>query len=114
MHAGAVAVIGSLKPRNLLHVLINNGVHESVGGQDITSASYDYLGIAASTGYATVQRVSVVEELANLMPQLLNASGPHFVLCETSVAAPSELGRPSGSPQRWISDFIETINSHAT
>jgi len=114
MHAGAVALIGSLKPHNLLHVLINNGVHESVGGQDITSASYDYLGIAASTGYATVQRVSVVEELSNLMPQLLNTAGPHFVLCETSVAAPSELGRPSGSPQEWIKDFKETINPHGT
>jgi phosphonopyruvate decarboxylase len=114
MHAGAVALIGSLKPHNLLHVLINNGVHESVGGQDITSPSYDYVGIAASTGYATVQKVSAVEELSNLMPQLLNTAGPHFVLCETSVASASELGRPSGSPQNWIKDFTETINTNET
>jgi len=114
MHAGAVALIGSLQPQNLLHVLINNGVHESVGGQDITSESYDYTGIAASTGYTTVQTVSKVEELTNLMPRLLNATGPHFVLCETSVAAPSELGRPSGSPQEWIKDFKEIINSNGT
>jgi phosphonopyruvate decarboxylase len=112
MHAGAVALIGTLKPRNFIHVLINNGVHESVGGQDITSTSYNYMGIAASTGYATVHRVSVVEELSSLMPLLLNTAGPHFVLCETSVAVPSEIGRPSGSPQQWIKNFNKAINSH--
>jgi len=93
-------------------VMINNGVHESVGGQDITSESYDYTSIAQSTGYASVHTVSRVEELSSLMPRLLNAAGPHFVLCETSVAALSELGRPSGSPQEWLNDLKESLDSN--
>lgn len=114
MHAGAVALIGSLQPRNLIHVVINNGVHESVGGQAITSASYDYMGVAQSTGYATVSLVDCIEDLAQLMPRLLNTTGPHFVLCHASVATPGELGRPSGSPQEWLHDLKESIGSHET
>ena len=114
MHAGAVALIGSLQPRNLVHVVINNGVHESVGGQVITNASYDYMGAAQSTGYATVHLVDRIEELTQLMPRLLNTKGPHFVLCHASMATPGELGRPSGSPQQWLRDFKESFGSHET
>ena len=114
MHAGAVALIGSLQPQNLVHVVINNGVHESVGGQAITSANYDYMGAAQSTGYATVNLVGRIEELEQLMPRLLDVTGPHFILCHASVATPSELGRPSGSPQQWLRDFKESIGTHET
>ena len=114
MHAGSVALIGSTQPPNLLHVMINNGVHESVGGQEITSDTYDYTGIAESTGYTNVHAVSRVEELSSLIPQLFNVTGPHFIRCETSSAAPGELGRPSGLPQEWINDFSESVNPDGT
>ncbi|MDA9227027.1 phosphonopyruvate decarboxylase [Actinomycetota bacterium] len=114
MHAGSVALIGSMQPQNLLHILINNGVHESVGGQEITSETYDYGGIAKSTGYTSIHSVSRVEELSDLISRLLHAAGPHFVQCETSSDAPSELGRPSGSPQEWINDFHESVDSDGT
>ena len=110
MHAGSVALIGSVQPPNLLHVMINNGVHESVGGQKITSETYDYVGIARSTGYTNVHSVSRVEELSSLIPRLFDVTGPHFIRCETSSAAPGEIGRPSGSPREWINDFNESIN----
>ncbi len=114
MHAGSVALIGSVQPQNLLHVMISNGVHESVGGQEITSETYDYMGIAKSTGYTNVYTVSRVEELSNLIPSLLKTVGPHFILCETSSAASGELGRPLGTPREWINDFNGSINSHGT
>lgn len=41
MHMGAMAVIGSNKPKNLIHIVINNGAHETVGGMPTFAADID-------------------------------------------------------------------------
>ena len=56
MHLGAMATIGKMKLPNLLHVILNNGVHESVGGQPSGGYDIDFTCIAKSTGYNTLER----------------------------------------------------------
>src|SRR6185369_12618585 len=57
MHLGNVATFGARAPRRLTHVVIDNGVHDSTGGQSTVSASVDFAAVALACGYATGSRV---------------------------------------------------------
>lgn len=56
MHMGAFATIGQTEVPNFKHILINNGCHDSVGGQPTSALSdtFDFLGVAKACGYKTV------------------------------------------------------------
>ncbi len=56
MHLGTFAQIGSVGPRNLKHIVINNGAHDSVGGQHTAAANdkFSFPGVALACGYRTV------------------------------------------------------------
>jgi len=64
MRLGALATIGYQRPRNLVHVLLDNGLHESTGGQSTVSASIDFARIASACGYASVAAVALPDDLA--------------------------------------------------
>ena len=51
MHMGALAVIGSICPENLVHIVINNGAHETVGGMPTAAAGIGLAAVAAACGY---------------------------------------------------------------
>jgi phosphonopyruvate decarboxylase len=53
MKLGAMATIGARAPGNLVHIVLDNGVHDSTGGQATVSAGVDFAGIALACGYAT-------------------------------------------------------------
>jgi phosphonopyruvate decarboxylase len=58
MHMGALSVIGQMSPRNFKHIVFNNGVHDSVGGQQtaaFNSSTFNIMGIAVNSGYTQVQ-----------------------------------------------------------
>ena len=54
MRMGALATIGYYRPKNFLHILLNNELHESTGGQSTVSHSVDFANIALSCGYQKV------------------------------------------------------------
>lgn len=60
MHMGTLATVGALKLQNFKHVVINNGAHDSVGGQPTGGHSVDFVGIARSCGY-TMTKVAETE-----------------------------------------------------
>jgi phosphonopyruvate decarboxylase len=63
MHAGGLAIIGDQSPKNLLHIVINNGAHESVGGQPTVGFKIDIPAIAIANGYKSAISVSSIEDL---------------------------------------------------
>ena len=63
MHMGGMAAIGERKPANLWHIVLNNGAHDSVGGQPTIARSIDLSGIARACGYTRVFSVKTLEEL---------------------------------------------------
>lgn len=69
MRMGALATIGYERPANLLHIVLDNGLHESTGGQATVSRSIDFCGIAAACGYSSVASVSLPSELAVIVEQ---------------------------------------------
>lgn len=80
MHMGALAVIPSIGVSNLLHIVLNNGAHESVGGQPSVGWKVDFTSIASACGYATVGHpVSTAEEIALAVSELLSSGKTAFL-----------------------------------
>lgn len=63
MHMGAMALLGANKPENLVHIIINNSAHETVGGMPTVAGEMDFVAIARGCGYPRAVRVSSFEEL---------------------------------------------------
>ncbi len=95
MHMGAMAVIGSMKPKNIVHVIVNNGAHESVGGQPTVMDKVNLICMAKAFGYSYAVSVESFEELE----QELAAVAEHNKLClvevKCAIGARNNLGRPT-------------------
>ena len=95
MRLGVLATVGYERPGNLVHVVLDNGLHESTGGQATVSRSIDFCGLATASGYARVERVTEPGELAAVLER--PASEQTFVHAPIVPGVP-ELPRPSITP----------------
>lgn len=97
MHMGAMAVLGTSGLGNITHVLINNGAHESVGGQPTVGHLIDFGRIAVGCGYRTVYRTSAETDMASAAREACAAAGPVFLEVRCAIGSRPDLGRPGGS-----------------
>ena len=82
MHMGAMTMVSKVKAPNFLHVVLNNGAHESVGGQPSAGHLVDFTKIAQACGYATVGKAVETEgELTEAIEQLKNCPKAAFIDC---------------------------------
>lgn len=97
MHMGNMAIVGSRRPANYVHVVFNNGAHDSVGGQPTVGHEIDLVGIAKALRYDYA--VSVDTE-ARLKEELANMQGDGLRLIEVRVKKGNrkDLGRPTTTP----------------
>jgi len=79
MNLGSLVTIGSIAPKNLIHVIFDNNSHESTGGQPTNSASIRIDKIAVAVNY-TVFSTDSKEELITILNKIKNLSGPILVL----------------------------------
>jgi len=80
MHMGSFAINASLDLPNFLHIVLNNGAHESVGGQDSVAHYANYTGIARAAGYRVGERaVDTEADLQAAVRQRLAEGGPAFI-----------------------------------
>lgn len=94
MHLGALAVAGGSGCRNLVHFLLNNGVHDSVGGQPNLAMRVDLAEVAAACGYRRVFRIENGEALRNGLDEIFAAEGPVFAEVRLARGFRKDLGRP--------------------
>ena len=95
MRLGAMATIGYRRAPNLLHIVLDNGMHESTGGQPTVTASIDLCAVARACGYPQVHRVADPRELAQCFAAPRDALG--FV-CAAVTPGVGELPRPRIGP----------------
>lgn len=82
MHMGAMTMVSKVKAPNFLHVVLNNGAHESVGGQPSAGHLLDWTAIAEACGYATVGKaIETEEELVSAIEQLKDCGKASFIDC---------------------------------
>jgi len=97
MRLGAFATVGAYGPPNLLHLLIDNGAHDSTGGQSTVSPLISFADIAAACGYASSLETDAVTRIAAWLNEK-PLRGPRFARLLTRPGTPADLPRPSMSP----------------
>ena len=98
MHMGALGVIGNAASPNLLHIVINNGAHDSVGGQPTVGYDIDIPGIATACGYREAVSVSEPDALEAEITRLRGEAGPVLLEVKVNKGARADLGRPKSTP----------------
>jgi phosphonopyruvate decarboxylase len=97
MRMGAFATVGAYGPPNLQHLLLDNGVHDSTGGQATVSAHVSFAEIAAACGYASSLETDEVSRIGSWLGEPPIA-GPRFARLLTRAGTPDGLPRPSVTP----------------
>jgi phosphonopyruvate decarboxylase len=98
MHMGGLATIGTLRPRNYRHVVVNNAAHDSVGGQPTVAFDVDLCAVARACGYPHVERVEQASELPAAFAALAKVGGPSFLEVRVKKGSRDDLGRPKTTP----------------
>ena len=109
MHMGALAVIGKCKPKNLIHIIINNGSHESVGGQPTAAGGLDVVAIARGCGYENAVSVSTFEELDRALAEAKKRQTLCIIEVKSAIGARSDLGRPTTTPRENKRSFMRKL-----
>lgn len=98
MHMGGMAVLASKQPENLIHVVFNNGAHDSVGGQPTVGLSIDLPKIADAVGYQHTFSVSDKDSLQRAVSTVKDLSGPVLLQVCVKKGNRKDLGRPTTTP----------------
>lgn len=110
MHMGGLGIVSSQMAPNYKHILLNNGVHDSVGGQPTVGFAVDFCSIARSVGYPQAYRAETRAELDNLLPRFVEEAGPVFLEVRIASGARDDLGRPKSTPAENKAALMEFIN----
>jgi phosphonopyruvate decarboxylase len=98
MHMGAMALIGSKCPNNYIHVIINNGAHESVGGQPTVADNINLGNIALACGYKYSYHAVNLNELDVVLSEIEGKESPIFIEMKSAIGSRDDLGRPTTMP----------------
>ncbi|MCM1336905.1 MAG: phosphonopyruvate decarboxylase [Candidatus Amulumruptor caecigallinarius] len=98
MHLGSLAIIGQAAPRNFVHIVFNNGAHDSVGGQPTAGFQIDLPAIAKACGYRSALSVDTLAEAEALDLTKVAEEAPALVEVKVRKGARKDLGRPTTTP----------------
>ena len=110
MHMGSMAIVASKHPQNFVHVVFNNGAHDSVGGQPTVGLDIDLPAVARAVGYRQAVSVSSREELASLLADIKQHEGPILLQVCVKKGNRKDLGRPTTTPiqnKEALMDFLK-------
>lgn len=98
MHMGGMAIVASKNPINYVHVVFNNGAHDSVGGQPTVGLKINIPAIAKAVGYKAVYSVDEKETLDKVLNEIKGMDGPIFLEVRVKKGNRKDLGRPTTTP----------------
>ncbi len=111
MHMGAMAVIGSNAPSNMIHVVINNGAHETVGGMPTVASNIDLVSIAKACGYKYAVSVDDFDSLDAKLTEAKGREGLSLIEVKCSIGARDDLGRPTTTALENKQNFMEYLRN---
>lgn len=111
MHMGSLAVIGANKPKNLIHVVINNRAHETVGGMPTVAGSIDLVGIAKACGYPYAVCVDTFEDMDRELEAVKDREELSLIEVKCSIGAREDLGRPTTTALENKQNFMEYLKT---
>lgn len=98
MHMGGMAIVASKQPRNYVHVVFNNGAHDSVGGQPTVGHAIDLPAIAKAVGYREARCVDTKADLQCALKAMADEQGPVLLEVRVRKGNRKDLGRPTTTP----------------
>jgi len=111
MHLGSLTSIADLKPNNFRHILMNNEVHESVGGQSTAAKYIDLSGIVNSLGASKMFKAESPNELKQKIKEFLFCSEPSFLEVKIQPGSRDDLGRPTINPVENKVSFMKFLEN---
>ena len=109
MHMGSLAVTGSVSPDNLVHVVINNSAHETVGGMPTAAGQTDLVGIAAACGYKDIFSADSYDALDDALKAAKQSKGLTFIEAVCALGSREDLGRPTTTARENKERFMEFL-----
>lgn len=111
MHMGSMAVIGANAPKNMIHVIINNGAHETVGGMPTVASNIDLVAIAKACGYPSAVCVDNFDDLDKELEIAKQKKELSMIEVKCSIGARDNLGRPTTTALENKENFMNYIRS---
>lgn len=111
MHMGSLAVIGAIKPGNLIHIVINNGAHETVGGMPTVVGAIDLVKIALACGYPNAVCVDNFEDLDRELENAKSRNELSLIEVKCSIGSREDLGRPTTTALANKQCFMEYLKT---
>lgn len=98
MHMGSMAIVANKAPKNYVHVVFNNGAHDSVGGQPTVGLKIDLPAVAKAVGYPYCFSVDNKEDLLGVLNESKDLDGPVLIEVKVKKGNRKDLGRPTTTP----------------
>lgn len=98
MHMGSMAIVANKKPKHYVHVVFNNGAHDSVGGQPTVGLKMDLPAVAKAVGYKEAYSVDNKTDLETVINDVKNQEGPVILEVKVKKGNRKDLGRPTTTP----------------
>ena len=111
MHMGSMAVLGANKPKNMIHVVINNGAHETVGGMPTVAGDIDLVAVAKACGYPYAVSVDSFEKLDSELEAAKKRSCLSLIEVKCSIGAREDLGRPTTTALENKQNFMDYLKT---
>lgn len=111
MHMGAMAVLGAYRPNNMVHIIINNGAHETVGGMPTVADGIDLTAVAKACGYPNAGSADTIEALDRELARAKREHSLSLIEVKCALGARPDLGRPSTSAQENKKSFMEYLKN---
>ena len=106
-----MAVIGANKPKNLIHIVINNGAHETVGGMPTVAGSIDLVAAAKACGYPNAVCVDSFDKLDTELEAARSRNELSLIEVKCSIGARSDLGRPTTTALENKQNFMDYLKT---
>jgi len=110
MHMGSFATVGAMGTKNFKHILINNAIHDSVGGQPTGGEKIDFCAIAMACGYRSAAHATTCNEINDALVKLKSEEGPCFLELRALPGARADLGRPTTSTLQNKEAFMGALS----
>ena len=109
MHMGAMAVIGANAPKNIIHIVINNGAHETVGGMPTVAEKINLVTIAKGCGYPNAVSADNFEKLDTELEAAKSKNELYMIEVKCSIGSREDLGRPTTAAKDNKMNFVDFL-----
>ncbi len=113
MHMGAMAVIGANRPKNLVHLVLNNGAHETVGGMPTVASQVDLVAIAKACGYPYAVCVDSFADLDRELAAAKTRGTLSLIEVKCALGSRADLGRPTTTAMENKQNFMAYLHTES-